>query len=76
MTEIQTEQVPASLRRTLRGSQFNGWEENGKLYQDPSTNEYVLVMEQGSNGTSQGRTYRFDKNGQQQQNETGTSRNK
>jgi hypothetical protein len=75
MTEIQAEQVPASLRRTLKGSQYSGWEENGKLYQDPATSEYVLVMQQ-TNGATQPRSYRFDKNGQMKQDETGTSRNK
>ena len=62
MVEIQAEQIPASLRRTLSERQYSGWEENGKLYQDPATNEYVLVMER-SGDASQSRTYRFDKNG-------------
>lgn len=63
MVEVQTEQIPASLRRTLRESQYKGWEENGTLYQDPSTNEYVLVMDK-TDDSSQARGYRFDKNGQ------------
>lgn len=63
MVEVQTEQIPASLRRTLRESQYRGWEDKGTLYQDPSTNEYVLVMDKNDD-SSQPRAYRFDKNGQ------------
>jgi hypothetical protein len=63
MIEIQTEQIPASLRRTLREDQYEGWEESGTLYQEPTTGEYVLVMERTSD-SSEPRSYRFDKNGQ------------
>ena len=63
MVEVQTEQIPASLRRTLRESQYMGWEDKGTLYQDPSTNEYVLVMDK-TDDSDQPRAYRFDKNGQ------------
>ena len=72
MTEIQAEQIPASLRRTLRESQYSGWEENGTLYQDPATREYVLVMEK-SGDSSQPRSYRFDKNGQVKDEQAGSS---
>jgi hypothetical protein len=71
MVEVQAEEVPASLRRTLRESKYSGWEENGKLYQDPSTNGYVLVMEK-SDDSSQPRAYRFDKNGQLQEDQSET----
>jgi chromatin modification-related protein VID21 len=72
MTEVQPGEAPASLRRTLSESKYSGWEESGKLYRDPSTNEYVLVMEK-SDDSSQPRAYRFDRNGQlkEDQNETG-----
>ena len=63
MTEVQPEQIPATLRRTLSERQYSGWEENGKLYKDPATNEYVLVMEK-QDDSSQPKAYRFDKNGQ------------
>lgn len=63
MVEVQAEQIPASLRRTLRESQYMGWEDKGTLYQDPSTNEYVLVMDK-TDDSPQPRAYRFDKNGQ------------
>lgn len=72
MVEVQAEQVPASLRRTLSETQYSGWEENGKLYQDPSTSEYILVMKK-TDDSSQPQTYRFDRNGkvQEDQNESG-----
>ena len=68
MVEIQAEQIPATLRRTLSDVQFTGWEEEGTLYQDPNTNEYVLVMDKGeetsttteSDAQSQSRSYRSD----------------
>lgn len=75
MVEVQTEQIPASLRRTLRESQYGGWEEKGTLYQDPSTSEYVLVMDKSGNST-QPRAYRFDKNGQLKEGDEGTTQNK
>ena len=74
MTEIQAEQVPASLRRTLSESPYKGWEEKGTLYQDPATSEYVLEMESTDN-SSQPRTYRFDKNGQLKPGQNGTGDN-
>jgi hypothetical protein len=74
MVEIQAEQVPASLRRTLRESQYKGWEENGTLYQNPSTSEYVLEMK-NTNDASQPRIYRFDKNGQLKPGQNGTGNN-
>lgn len=71
MVEIQAEQVPEPLRRTLGESQYKGWEENGTLYQDPSSSEYVLEM-QSPNDASQPRIYRFDKNGQLKPGQNGT----
>ncbi len=70
LTEVQAEQVPEALRRTLRQDPYRGWQENGTLYQDPSTGEYVLVMEEDSRAGRQ-RTYRFDTNGEPQK--TGAS---
>ena len=69
MTEVQPEQIPATLRRTLSERQYSGWEENGKLYKDPATNEYVLVMEK-QDDSSQPKAYRFDKNGQLKDDQT------
>jgi len=69
MVEVQAEQIPASLRRTLRESKYKGWEENGTLYQDPATSEYVLVMDKTDNG-AQSMVHRFDKNGQVKEGDT------
>ena len=82
MVEVQTEQIPASLRRTLRESQYSGWEEKGTLYQDPSTSEYVLVMDKDQSSTaqtsssSQPKAYRFDKNGQVKEDDNSTQSNR
>jgi hypothetical protein len=78
MVEIQPEQIPATLRRTLSETEYGGWEEKGKLYQNPTTNEYVLVMEESDN-SSQPRAYHFDANGklkEDQSNQNSSDQNK
>lgn len=75
MIVIHAVQVPASLRRTLSESQYEGWEENGKLYMDRATSEYVLIIEKPDDN-SQSRSYRFDKNGKFKEEESGTSSQK
>lgn len=75
MIIIHAVQVPASLRRTLSERQYEGWEENGKLYMDRATDEYVLIIEK-SDDNSQPRSYRFDKNGKLKEEESGTSSQK
>ncbi len=57
MEVIQSSEVPASLRSTLQGSEFSGWEE-GKVYRNSSTNEYLIVI-----GEEDAKVYRFDANG-------------
>jgi hypothetical protein len=74
MEEIQAEQIPASLRRTLGESKYRGWLEHGTLYQDRAANEYVLVMDKGD-GISPARIYRFDKRGQAMEDD-GTTQSK
>ena len=79
MVEIETDQIPASLRRTLSDRQYSGWEERGTLYQDPSTNEYILVMEgddssrsstssqyNGQNRSSQSQSQGYNSTGESQ----------
>lgn len=56
---IHQDQVPAPLRQTLQGTQYNGWE-NSTMYQDRQTGEYSLELKTGVNPP---KTYRFDKNG-------------
>lgn len=62
MTEVQEDQIPESLRTTLQESEYEGWKQNGKLYRNPSTSEYVLIIE--GNNQSQERRFRFDANGE------------
>ena len=61
MVMVDAADYPMSLRETLNGPQFKGWEQ-GKVYRDPYSGEYVLVMEATRPGTPQ-QKYRFDKNG-------------
>jgi hypothetical protein len=57
MEAIQSSEVPASLRSTLQGSEYSGWEE-GKVYRNSTTNEYLIVI-----GDEDAKVYRFDANG-------------
>lgn len=57
-TVIQSTEVPASLRTTLKSSEYTGWE-NGKVYRSNANDGYVVEV---GEGTSM-KTYRFDKNG-------------
>ena len=57
MEVIQSSEVPASLRSTLQGSEYSGWEE-GKVYRNATTNEYLIVV-----GDEDAKVFRFDANG-------------
>jgi hypothetical protein len=57
MEVIQSSEVPASLRSTLQGSEYTGWED-GKVYRNSTTNEYLIVI-----GEENAKVYRFDANG-------------
>lgn len=91
MVIIPQDQLPESLRATLRGDQYQGWEQS-KIYQDPSTGEYLLEMEttttapnntnpnattQDQSGNNSLRTYRFDRYGKviNDKNKTGNNDN-
>lgn len=63
MVEVQEDQIPESLRTTLQEREYKGWKESGKLYRNPSTSEYVLIIDKTDN-SSQERRYRFDANGE------------
>jgi hypothetical protein len=56
-TIVRSSEVPASLRQSLQGSEYTGWE-SGKLYRTKN-GEYLLEM--NSNGTT--KTHRFNANG-------------
>jgi hypothetical protein len=58
MTVIKSDEVPASLRSTLQGSEYRGWEQ-GKIYRSKTDNSYTLLI---GEGTTQ-KTFKFDKNG-------------
>src|SRR5687767_5515352 len=57
MEVIQSTDVPASLRSSLQGTEYSGWEE-GKVYRNSTTNEYLIVI-----GDEDAKVYRFDANG-------------
>jgi hypothetical protein len=57
---IPADQVPSSLRQTLQGTQYKGWETT-PLYQDRITQEYYFELPD-ANGTTK-RLHRFDRNG-------------
>lgn len=58
MTAIQSSEVPSSLRTTLQGNQYKGWE-SGKVYRNANSDMYMLEMQDGDKT----KTFRFDKNG-------------
>jgi hypothetical protein len=62
MVLVEEQDVPAKLKATLRDSDYSGWE-RGKLYQNPATGEYILVMGGSESGSDEQRSYRFDKDG-------------
>jgi hypothetical protein len=85
MKVIPQDQLPESLRQTLRGTQYQGWEQS-TIYQDPATGEYLLdisiptVTPNNTNpnatqnrSENPARTYRFDRYGKviKDQNKTG-----
>lgn len=54
---VQSTDVPASLRSSLQGSEYSGWEA-GKVYRHKTNNEFVVVI-----GDENAKVYRFDGNG-------------
>jgi hypothetical protein len=55
---MKTDDVPASVRTTLREDEYTGWEA-GTFYQNRSTNQYLLRVGTGNDVKS----YYFDKTG-------------
>jgi hypothetical protein len=62
MVLVEEQDVPAKLKETLRDSDYSGWE-RGKLYQNPASGEYILIMGGAESGSDEQRSYRFDKDG-------------
>jgi hypothetical protein len=58
MEMIQSSDVPASLRSTLQGTEYAGWE-NGQVYRNKSTNEFIVQIGEDADK----KTYTFDSNG-------------
>ncbi len=56
--EVQSSDLPQSLRQTLGDQRYSGWE-NATIYRDRTSNDYYFDMQNGSSSTQ----YRFDKNG-------------
>jgi hypothetical protein len=56
-TKVNSSDIPASLRQTLSGSQYIGWEKSN-VYVSPSGERYSVRI-----GTTSPKTYYFDKNG-------------
>lgn len=60
MTQIKASEVPASLRKSLQGTEYKGWETNSTIYRSDANSGYtVQMMNQGG----QPQTYRFDDKG-------------
>jgi hypothetical protein len=69
MKRIKSSEIPASLRTTLQGPEYSGWE-NSPLYYNSTTGEYSYqpTGSGSSSSSSSGQKnnsgwYRFDKNG-------------
>lgn len=59
MTVIQSSEMPASLRSTLQGEQYKGWENNSTIYRSKNNDSFVVEMRNGD----QTKVHRFDQNG-------------
>jgi hypothetical protein len=71
LEQVKSSDVPASLRSTLQGSEYRGWED-GMIYRNKSDNSYQVEI---GEGTSK-KTYRFDRNGKRVNDTGGTPDNK
>ncbi len=59
MSVMQAADVPSSLRATLQGEQYKGWESNSTIYRSKNNDSYIVEIREGT-GT---RIHRFDQNG-------------
>ncbi len=58
MVQIQTEDIPASLRSKLQGYRYKGWE-NGTFYRLGNYDGYIVEIKDGDKT----KTFHFDANG-------------
>jgi hypothetical protein len=59
MVEVQVADLPEAVSQTLKDAKYSGWEE-GKIYLDPESGEYLISIEKDGQAAQQ---YRFDRNG-------------
>jgi hypothetical protein len=59
MTVIESREVPNSLRSTLGGPQYKGWETNSTIYKHRTNEHFLLEMREGNKTKS----YHFDRDG-------------
>ena len=59
MDVIGSSDVSASLRSTLDGDQYKGWQENSTIYSGRNRDSFIMEMREGT----QTKVHRFDKDG-------------
>lgn len=59
MVKINATEVPASLRSTLQGSRYKGWE-NASIYRSKNSDMFLVEMRDENDRT---KAYRFDASG-------------
>lgn len=69
--QIRSNEAPSSLRSTLKGNDYTGWE-NGMLYRNRTNNGYMLRMGEGADT----RSFYFDKSGRKIDPPAGTGTNR
>jgi len=55
---IKSDALPSSLRTTLQGNEYYGWE-SGTVYQNRTNNQYLVTVGTGPDA----KTYYFDRDG-------------
>ena len=59
MVEVQEADLPEAVVTALEGSQYEGWRD-GKVYLDPESGEYVVVLEKSGEASKE---FRLDRSG-------------
>lgn len=59
MSVMQSSEIPPSLRATLQGDQYKGWENSSTIYRSKNNDAFVVEMRNGT----QTAVHRFDQNG-------------
>lgn len=61
MVTIRPSQLPEPVRKRLEHSAYEGWEKRATIYRNQSSSVYLIEFKE----KGKIRTYRFDKNGQE-----------